>query len=71
MPLLNGFQAAERIRGTAWGKEMLLVAVSGWGQEEDRQKSRAAGFDAHLIKPVDDEVLLKLLASLPSGTSAG
>jgi CheY-like chemotaxis protein len=54
-----------------WGQDLLLIALTGWGQEEDRQKSREAGFDTHLVKPVDDEVLLKVLASLPSGTNAG
>jgi two-component system, chemotaxis family, CheB/CheR fusion protein len=43
---------------------MVLVAVTGWGQEEDRRRSREAGFDHHLIKPVEPDALLKLLASL-------
>jgi CheY-like chemotaxis protein len=45
----------------------MIVALTGWGQEEDRQKSREAGFNTHLVKPVDDEVILNLLASLSSG----
>ena len=44
----------------------MLVALTGWGQEEDRQRSREAGFDAHMVKPVDHDVLLELLASLPA-----
>ena len=70
LPRLDGYEVCRRIRAQSWGHDLLLVALTGWGQEEDRQKSRDAGFDAHLVKPVDDEVLLKLLASLPSGTSA-
>ena len=71
LPRLDGYEACRRIRAQSWGRDLLLVALTGWGQDEDRQESRDAGFDAHLVKPVDDEVLLKLLASLPSGTSAG
>jgi PAS domain S-box-containing protein len=71
LPRLDGYEACRRIRAQSWGQDLLLVALTGWGQDEDRQKSREAGFDAHLVKPVDDEVLLKLLASLPSRTSAG
>ena len=44
----------------------MLVAVTGWGQEEDRHKSRDAGFNTHIVKPVDHDMLLKLFASLPS-----
>ena len=47
---------------------MVLVALTGWGQEEDRHRSREAGFDAHLVKPPDFDTLLRLVASLPSGT---
>ena len=71
LPRLDGYGACRRIRAQSWGRDLLLVALTGWGQDEDRQESRDAGFDAHLVKPVDDEVLLKLLASLPSGTRAG
>ena len=70
LPRLDGYEACRRIRAQSWGQDLLLVALTGWGQDEDRQKSRDAGFDAHLVKPVDDQVLLKLLASLPSSTSA-
>ena len=61
MPKLNGYEAARRIRDEPWGKKMLLIAQTGWGQEEDRRRSREAGFDAHLTKPVDHLKLLKLL----------
>jgi len=64
LPRLNGYDAARRIREQPWG--MVLVAVTGWGQEEDRHKSRDAGFDAHIVKPVDHGALMKLLDSLTS-----
>jgi PAS domain S-box-containing protein len=67
LPGLNGYEVCSRIRKEPWGKELMLVALTGWGQEEDRQRSREAGFDAHLVKPVDHQVLLKLLASPTSG----
>ena len=48
----------------------MIVALTGWGQEEDRQRSLEAGFDTHLVKPVDHALLMRLLASLPSGGDA-
>ena len=68
MPNLNGYEACRRIREQSWGKEMFLIALTGWGNDEDRQRSREAGFDTHLVKPVDYDVLLDLLASLPVRT---
>ena len=68
MPKLNGFEAARQIRENAWGKELRLVAVTGWGQEEDRNRSRAAGFDDHLAKPVELVALQAILDS-PHGPS--
>lgn len=64
LPKLNGYEVCKRIREKAWGKDLLLVAVTGWGQEEDRHRSKAAGFNAHIVKPVDTAALGKLLASL-------
>jgi CheY-like chemotaxis protein len=66
LPKLNGYQAARRIREQPWGRDMVLVAVTGWGQEEDRQRSKDAGFNGHLVKPVEYAALEKLLATLPS-----
>ena len=66
LPKLSGIDAARRIREQPWGKDMVLVALTGWGQEEDRRQSKDAGFDAHLVKPVDLDALMKLLASLGS-----
>ena len=52
MPHLDGYQACRQLRSQAWGRDMLVMAVSGWGQKEDLKRSLDAGFDAHLVKPV-------------------
>ena len=65
MPKLNGYDAARRIREQPWSKGMVLVALTGWGQEENRKKTADAGFDAHLVKPVEYATLTKLLGSFP------
>jgi signal transduction histidine kinase len=62
MPRLNGYETARRVRESAWGKDVLLVALTGWGQDVDKARSAEAGFDVHLVKPVASEVLVKLLA---------
>jgi CheY-like chemotaxis protein/two-component sensor histidine kinase len=67
MPKLNGYDAARRLRQEPWGRDVVLVACTGWGQEEDRQRSREAGFDVHLVKPVAFADLEKLLASGAAG----
>lgn len=66
LPKLNGYEAARKIREEPWGKKMVLVALTGWGQDKDRQKSREAGFNGHMVKPIDHAELMKLLASLSS-----
>ena len=63
MPGLTGNELAARIRASDWGRQMTLIALTGWGQAEDRARSSAAGFDHHLTKPVDFEQLAELLAS--------
>jgi CheY-like chemotaxis protein len=63
MPRLNGYDTCRRIRAQEWGRGMLVIAMTGWGQDEDVRRSRAAGFDEHLVKPVDPEMLEKVLAS--------
>ncbi|MEO6710382.1 MAG: ATP-binding protein, partial [Planctomycetota bacterium] len=68
LPGISGYEAARRIRAEPWGKEILLLALSGWGQEEDQQRSHEAGFDQHLVKPVDPSVLTDLLARACGGT---
>jgi PAS domain S-box-containing protein len=68
LPKLNGYEVARRIRDQPAGTEVLLVALSGWGQEEDRQRAREAGFDGHMTKPVDVRALQRLLeTSLAAG----
>ncbi len=52
MPILDGYEVARRIRGEPWGPQLFLVAVSGWGQSEDRQRATDAGFDLHFRKPI-------------------
>jgi PAS domain S-box-containing protein len=64
LPSLNGYDVCRRIRQEPWGKTMVLIALTGWGQDEDRRRSQEAGFDGHLVKPVDHTRLLTLLATL-------
>jgi PAS domain S-box-containing protein len=64
MPTLDGHETAKLIRQQPWGKDVVLVALTGWGQSEDRRRSKDAGFDHHLVKPADPAVVEKLLASL-------
>jgi signal transduction histidine kinase len=64
MPGMDGYEVARRIRSQPWGRAAKLVALSGWGQESDRKRSREAGFDTHCIKPLDPQRLSMLLASL-------
>ncbi len=61
MPNLNGYETANRIRSQVWGRGIALVALTGWGQPKDRKRTIEAGFDAHLVKPVDQATLLKTL----------
>jgi CheY-like chemotaxis protein len=64
LPKLNGYEVAQRIRKQSWGARAVLIAVSGWGQQEDKARASAAGFDHHLTKPVDLEELIDLLAAV-------
>jgi PAS domain S-box-containing protein len=68
LPDLSGYDVCRRVRMHDWGARMAIVAVTGWGQEHDRQQSAAAGFDRHLVKPVDP-VVLTALATLPEDES--
>ena len=63
MPGMDGYTVASRIRQNAQNSDMLLIALTGFGQEEDRKRSSAAGFNDHLTKPADLEALLSLVAS--------
>jgi CheY-like chemotaxis protein len=64
MPRLNGYDAARAIRAEPWGSDLVLIALTGWGQEEDKRRTAEAGFNAHLIKPVDHIAFEELLTSL-------
>jgi PAS domain S-box-containing protein len=64
MPKLNGYEAARKIRQQPWGKRTILIALTGWGQQQDRRRTREAGFDVHLTKPVNYQAIAKLLNDL-------
>ncbi|HEX5106272.1 MAG TPA: ATP-binding protein, partial [Pirellulaceae bacterium] len=66
LPKLNGYDVCRQIRGKPWGKEIVIVALTGWGQDGDRRKSQEAGFDQHLIKPVHPDALMRVLDDLPT-----
>jgi CheY-like chemotaxis protein len=70
LPRMNGYEVCRRIRQEPWGRDLVLVALTGWGQDEDRRQSLDAGFNAHMVKPVDHDALLEFLASLPSPRDA-
>ncbi|MES2785117.1 MAG: response regulator [Pseudomonadota bacterium] len=64
MPKLNGYQACEKIRQLDGGQDIVIIAVTGWGQPDDRRKSAEAGFNHHLVKPVDPSELAQLLEQI-------
>jgi PAS domain S-box-containing protein len=64
MPDMSGYEVARHLRKTGWGRDVLLIAVTGWGQLEDKQQARDAGFDHHLTKPVAGQQLEKILQRL-------
>ena len=66
LPGMDGHEVCRRVREQPWGKDIVVIALTGWGQEDDRRKSEEAGFNGHLVKPVDYDKLLELLASLTS-----
>jgi CheY-like chemotaxis protein len=70
MPGMSGHEVARRMRLEAWGRKAVLVALTGWGQEQDRQAAKAAGFDVHLTKPVDPDKVEGILAGLLEGPDA-
>lgn len=69
LPKLNGYEVARRIRLEPWGNAPMLVAITGWGQAEDKDLSREAGFDHHLVKPVEPDTLLSLIQKRKSTAS--
>jgi CheY-like chemotaxis protein len=62
LPTMSGYEVCRRLRGEAWGGAVTIVAMTGWGDAEAQRKARAAGFDRHLVKPVDEESLSATLA---------
>lgn len=66
MPEMDGYEVARSIRAQAWGRDMVLVAITGWGQDEDRREAEAAGFDHHRAKPVELDSLDPLFAQARS-----
>ena len=64
LPDIDGYQFAQRVRATSWGKTAVLVAITGWGAQESQQQSAVAGFNHHLTKPIDPKTIESLLGSL-------
>jgi CheY-like chemotaxis protein len=65
MPRMNGYEACKAMREAPWGKDIHIVALSGWGQAEDRKRSDEAGFDEHIVKPIDRNTLVRLMNEPP------
>jgi signal transduction histidine kinase len=65
MPILDGYETARRMRAQPWGRDMRIIALSGWGQQADILRSRESGFDSHLVKPASFEALAQVLEQLP------
>ena len=63
MPDMTGYEAARRIRLEPWGKNLLLIAMTGWGQAEDKERALHAGFDRHFTKPIDSGELSLLIVA--------
>jgi signal transduction histidine kinase len=68
MPRLDGYEVARRLRKQPWARDLALIALTGWGQEQDRRRTAEAGFNAHLIKPVGEAELRRAIAAAGSGT---
>jgi len=64
MPHMDGYEAARRLRAESWGKNVVLIALTGWGRQGDIEAARNAGFDGHLLKPVGAEALINLVNEL-------
>jgi DNA-binding response OmpR family regulator len=67
LPKMNGYDVAREIRSQSWDSGTLLVAITGWGQAEDKSLSRQAGIDHHLVKPVDPDALFRLIDKRKTG----
>jgi CheY-like chemotaxis protein len=70
LPDIDGYKLARQIRAAPWGHSVVLVAVTGWGQEQDRLRAVEAGFDQHLVKPICAEMVESLLQSFAHGPAA-
>jgi CheY-like chemotaxis protein len=68
MPGMDGYEVCRRLRGEIGLAQATLAALTGWGQDEDRRRSHEAGFDRHIVKPVDPSVLQRLIDELPRAT---
>jgi CheY-like chemotaxis protein len=68
MPRMNGYDTCRRIREQDWGREMVVIAQTGWGQEEDRSRTEQAGFNGHLTKPPDLALLTRMLNEVAAGS---
>ncbi len=66
LPDINGYEVAQRIRQQAWGRKIVLIAATGWGQEKDKETAKNSGLDHHLTKPIDFQNLYSLLENIPS-----
>jgi CheY-like chemotaxis protein len=69
LPIVNGYEAARKIRQQAWGKEVVLIALTGWGQEDAVRSCQEAGFDHHMLKPIHPQLIQELLSTMtPNGS---
>jgi two-component system CheB/CheR fusion protein len=71
MPTLDGYEVAQKLRATSWGKALYLVALTGWGQEQDKRRASGAGFNRHLVKPVDPQLLIDLVNHFTQSSVGG
>jgi two-component system CheB/CheR fusion protein len=71
LPDINGYEIAKTLRSWPRGPELFLVAVTGWGREEDRQRAAAAGFDRHIVKPATSQAIREALLDAALRRSAG
>jgi two-component system CheB/CheR fusion protein len=70
MPEMSGYETAKALRRETWARDIVLIAQTGWGMEEDRRRTTESGFDLHLTKPLDGEALIQLLAEFPKSDAA-
>ena len=66
MPKMDGYETARRLRNESWGQQVMLVALTGWGQQRDRERTAEAGFDLHLVKPIAEFELFQAIGAMHS-----